>query len=151
MKVTTVALSLFAASLTTTVFAQNLDNFQSVLQNEKTAPVFQSMLGKVAQPEWLAKDATTTPAMKASIGGKEFTVFYSCKAHDCSSEQMAVMYNAADNVMYGVISTSNEAMTTQDLIWLNLENGDDTIDSKTILFAALSGSLDNHPDAFNYK
>ena len=34
---------------------------------------------------------------------------------------------------------------------LGSESWQVSIDGKTVLFAALSGSLDNHPDAFNYQ
>ncbi len=37
----------------------------------------------------------------------------------------------------------------EKLTWLNVSDAL-SIDGKTVLFAALSGSLDNHPDAFNY-
>ncbi|UMX74970.1 hypothetical protein MJ559_08690 [Klebsiella pneumoniae] len=38
----------------------------------------------------------------------------------------------------------------EKLTWLNVSDAL-SIDGKTVLFAALSGSLDNHPDAFNYQ
>ncbi|EOQ1650832.1 Ivy family C-type lysozyme inhibitor, partial [Escherichia coli] len=36
------------------------------------------------------------------------------------------------------------------LTWLNV-NDALSIDGKTVLFAALTGSLENHPDGFNFK
>ncbi|MGL5500582.1 MAG: Ivy family C-type lysozyme inhibitor, partial [Plesiomonas shigelloides] len=50
----------------------------------------------------------------------------------------------------GVLSRSNEDGTAQQLTWLNVSD-DLSIDGKTVLFAALSGSLANHPDSFNYQ
>ncbi|HFU4245985.1 TPA: hypothetical protein ACH5ZM_003785, partial [Escherichia coli] len=38
----------------------------------------------------------------------------------------------------------------QKLTWLNV-NDALSIDGKTVLFAALTGSLENHPDGFNFK
>lgn len=51
--------------------------------------------------------------------------------------------------MSGVYSVVDEKPTRR-LTWLNVSDAL-SIDGKTVLFAALSGSLDNHPDAFNYQ
>jgi len=52
--------------------------------------------------------------------------------------------------MAGVYSTVKEQSGAERLVWMNA--GDKlSIDGKTVLFAALTGSLENHPDAFNYK
>ncbi len=51
--------------------------------------------------------------------------------------------------MSGVYSVVDEK-TDREADWLNVSDAL-SIDGKTVLFAALSGSLDNHPDAFNYQ
>lgn len=51
--------------------------------------------------------------------------------------------------MSGVYSVVDENRPER-LTWLNVSDAL-SIDGKTVLFAALSGSLDNHPDAFNYQ
>lgn len=40
--------------------------------------------------------------------------------------------------------------TVERLTWLGIGGGAESIDGRTILYAALTGSLDNHPQAFNY-
>lgn len=52
--------------------------------------------------------------------------------------------------MMGVFSTVDEKTSREKLTWLNVSD-ELSIDGKTVLFAALSGSLQNHPDAFNYN
>ena len=52
--------------------------------------------------------------------------------------------------MSGVLSVVNENTAQEKLTWMNVSDAL-SIDGKTVLFAALSGSLENHPDAFNYK
>lgn len=51
--------------------------------------------------------------------------------------------------MSGVYSVVDEK-PTREADPLNVSDAL-SIDGKTVLFAALSGSLDNHPDAFNYQ
>lgn len=48
-----------------------------------------------------------------------------------------------------VFAVMDEKTSQENLTWLNVSNAL-SIDGKTVLFAALSGSLENHPDAFNY-
>jgi hypothetical protein len=47
-------------------------------------------------------------------------------------------------------SAVDEKTAQETLTWLNVSD-DLSIDGKTVLFAALSGSLENHPDAFNFQ
>lgn len=122
----------------------------SLLENKETAALFDKMLGTTTPPSWLAKEAVQAPALRAKLGNTEFSVMTACKAHNCASEKVAVMYNSKDKSMYGVIYQANEATTVETLHWLNIGGGDESIDGKTILYAALTGSLDNHPDSFNF-
>lgn len=131
--------------------AQSEIDLQSMLANQVSAKTFEKMFGDVAQPEWIANNAVTTPAMLATIKGQAYTVIYACEQNNCAAEQLAVIVNDTGDKMYGVLSSSNEDENTQKLTWLNINDSDDSIDGKTILFAALTGSLDNHPDAFNFK
>ncbi|HBC5886972.1 TPA: C-lysozyme inhibitor, partial [Escherichia coli] len=54
------------------------------------------------------------------------------------------------NQMTGLFSTIDEKTSQEKLTWLNV-NDALSIDGKTVLFAALTGSLENHPDGFNFK
>lgn len=122
----------------------------SLLNSKETAALFDKMLGAVEQPAWLTNGAVQAPALNAKLGEKNFSVMTACKAHNCASEKVAVMYNSTDKLMYGVIYQANETITVETLHWLNIGGGDESIDGKTILYAALTGSLDNHPDAFDF-
>ncbi|MFM2591328.1 hypothetical protein AAFX19_00010 (plasmid) [Vibrio harveyi] len=48
------------------------------------------------------------------------------------------------------ISTLVDPPVISIATWLNV-NDALSIDGKTVLFAALTGSLENHPDGFNFK
>ena len=52
--------------------------------------------------------------------------------------------------MAGLFSTVDENTSQEKLTWLNVDDAL-SIDGKTVLFAALSGSLENHPNGFNFK
>ena len=49
-----------------------------------------------------------------------------------------------------VTSRGEVSGTVERLTWLGIGGGAESIDGRTILYAALTGSLDNHPQAFNY-
>lgn len=151
MKYLASAFSIALLTAITPAKAQSEIDLQSMLANQVSAKTFEKMFGDVAQPEWIAENAVTTPAMLASIKGEAYTVIYACEQNNCAAEQLAVMVNNTGDKMYGVLSSSNEEDNTQNLTWLNIGDADESIDGKTILFAALTGSLANHPDAFNYK
>ena len=85
-----------------------------------------------------------------TLGNESWQVLSACKPHDCGSERVAVLWSEKSQQMSGVFSTVNEKTTQEKLTWLNVSDAL-SIDGKTVLFAALSGSLENHPDAFNYK
>lgn len=131
--------------------AQTATSLQSMLEDQVSAANFNKMFGDVTQPAWIANEAVTSPAMLAKISGQDYTVLYACQQNNCAAEQLAVLVSAKGDKMYGVLSSSNEENNTQSLTWLNMGGGDETIDGKTILFAALTGSLDNHPGAFDFK
>lgn len=61
-----------------------------------------------------------------------------------------MLYATATKKIAGVFSSVEEKTGNEKLQWLNLPD-DLSIDGKTVLFAALTGSLDNHPDSFNFK
>ena len=50
-----------------------------------------------------------------------------------------------------MLSVAGPTEGAEKLTWLNIGGGSESIDGRTILYAALTGSLENHPDAFNYK
>ncbi len=61
------------------------------------------------------------------------------------------MYDPQKKVMYGLLLSVNKKDNTERLTWMNMGGGSESIDGKTILYAALTGSLVNHPGAFNFN
>lgn len=53
-------------------------------------------------------------------------------------------------MMTGLFSRVNEHSGNETLQWLNIPD-ELSINGKTVLYAALTGSLDNHPNNFNFK
>ncbi|MBU9337251.1 C-lysozyme inhibitor [Burkholderia multivorans] len=102
-------------------------------------------------PAWTIRSGTESPAVTVSLEGHDVYVMTACKPHDCSSERIAVLYDPKKRAMCGVLSTVSPKASVERLTWLNVSNRDGSIDVRTILYAALTGSLENHPDAFDYK
>lgn len=121
----------------------------SVLRGSKEASVFDAIFGG-KKPKWLSSGSVETPGQKVSMDGKSYTVLSACKAKDCSSEQIAILYDAETVTMYGLIRSVDDRSAIENLTWLNMAGGAETIDGKTILYAALTGSLVNHPNAFKF-
>ncbi|EGA4345108.1 Ivy family C-type lysozyme inhibitor, partial [Escherichia coli] len=99
---------------------------------------------------WVMKGGTYTPAQTVTLGDETYQVMSACKPHDCGSQRIAVMWSEKSNQMTGLFSTIDEKTSQEKLTWLNV-NDALSIDGKTVLFAALTGSLENHPDGFNFK
>lgn len=154
MKKTLIALSLSLASglslVSVSTHAQELPTLGNLQQDAAATKAFHTMQGKHTLPVWVKKGSTDSPTQIVRLNGKEYWVFSACKPHDCAAEQLALLYSPQNHTMAGVFSHSNDAETAQQLTWLNV-NDDLSIDGKTVLFAALSGSLVNHPDSFNYQ
>lgn len=154
MKKTLIALSLSLASClslaSVSAHAQELPTLGKLQQDSAASQAFIVMQGKHTLPAWVKKGSTDSPTQTVRLGGKEYWVFSACKPHDCATEQLAMLYSPQSHTMAGVLSRSNEDGTAQQLTWLNVSD-DLSIDGKTVLFAALSGSLANHPDSFNYQ
>lgn len=115
-----------------------------------TADPFKTMIGDHSLPLWVSQGGTSSANQHVTIDGKSYTVLHSCKPHDCATESIAILYAPNSKKLAGVFSEVDTQTTQQKLTWFNV--GDDLpIDGKTVLFAALSGSLDNHPDSFNFE
>lgn len=131
-------------------YAQDDVTIDSLAKGETTKAMFQMMAGSQQLPSWVTQGGTNSGTKNVVIGGNKFLVLTSCKPHDCSIESVAVLYSPEAKKMAGVLSTQDEVAMNQKLVWLNVDD-ELSIDGKTVLFAALSGSLDNHPDSFNFK
>ncbi|EEE0988519.1 hypothetical protein RC180_003487 [Salmonella enterica] len=61
-----------------------------------------------------------------------------------------MLYGTSTKTIAGVYSSVDEKKGVERLHWLNIPD-DLSIDGKIVLLAALTGSLDNHPNSFNFK
>ena len=139
-----------AIFVTTNALAIDNLTISKLANDEKTKASFHQVIENNDLPSWILTGGTESSSRTINLNGNEYQVMTSCKPHDCPSEQIAIMYSKEKNVMAGVFSSSDEKNNTQDLLWFNISD-DLSIDGKTVLFAAITGSLENHPNEFNYK
>ncbi|ELY4546011.1 Ivy family C-type lysozyme inhibitor [Cronobacter sakazakii] len=150
MNKTLIALFLSFAGLSTSAFAQGELSIRKLAVDQSTKAEFQKMVSNQHLPKWVTLGGTESPSQKVNIAGKEYLVLTSCKPHDCPSQRIAVIYDMKSQKMAGVFSSLDEQAENEKLQWLNIYD-ELSIDGKTVLFAALTGSLANHPDSFNFK
>lgn len=148
MKKTLIAL--FLAGLTTSAYAQDELTISKLAADQDTKAEFQKMAANQHLPKWVTQGGTDSQGQKVNIAGKQYLVLNSCKPHDCGSQRIAVLYATATKKIAGVFSSVEEKTGNEKLQWLNIPD-DLSIDGKTVLLASLTGSLDNHPDSFNFK
>lgn len=147
MKKTLIAL--FLTGLTTTAYAQDELNISKLAADRDTKVEFHKMVANQHFPKWVTQGGTDSQGQKVSIAGNQYLVLNSCKPHNCGSERIAVLYATATKKIAGVFSSVDEKTGNEKLQWLNIPD-DLSIDGKTVLLASLTGSLDNHPDSFNF-
>lgn len=130
-------------------FAADNLTVSDLATNKDSKAAFSKMVKGHKLPAWVSKGGTSTPAKTVKIGDTEYQVLSACKPHNCSAERVAVLWSEKSQTMSGLFSAVNEKSDKETLTWLNV--GDAlSIDGKTVLYSALSGSLENHPDAFNF-
>lgn len=137
-------------SLFTCVHAQDEFTVSMLAVSQNTKAEFQNMVANQHLPEWVSQGGTDFQPQKVRIEGRQYLVLTSCKPHDCASQRIAVLYATSTKKLAGVFSVIDEKNGNEKLQWLNIPD-DLSIDGKTILFAALTGSLDTHPDSFNFR
>lgn len=140
------AIVLLAAA--TNAVAQDDLTLDSLVKKEPAA--FSQMVKDHPLPAWVKTGGTASPARTVKLGAETYQVLSVCKPHDCATERFAVLWSEKSRLMSGLFSTVDEKTAQEKLTWLNVSD-DLSIDGKTVLFAALSGSLENHPDAFNFQ
>ncbi|ANI31859.1 C-lysozyme inhibitor [Yersinia entomophaga] len=150
MKKSFIALFLTFSGFATSAYAQDELTYSKLMMNPDIKTEFKKMIGKQKLPKWVTEGGTYSPGYNVEIGGNKYVVMTSCKPHDCASQRIAVLYSPESKRLAGVFSTTDEMETNQKLQWLSIPD-ELSIDGKTILFAALTGSLDNHPNSFNLK
>ena len=133
-------------------FAQShLATFRDIAADLAAASAFKAMAKGHVLPDWINGKTVESPGHEIMFGGQKVYVMSACKQHDCGSERIAVMYDPEKQIMYGLLLSADQKTVFEKLTWLNIGPGNEAIDGRTILYAALTGSLENHPDAFNYK
>lgn len=124
-------------------------SFSAIAKDAQARRAFDAMARGHQLPAWVKKGVVESPAIAVEMAGRTYQVMQACKPHDCADQQIAVMYAPAQGTMYGVLLSRNG--NGEKLAWLNIGGGSESIDGKTILYAALTGSLANHPQAFHFR
>lgn len=150
MKKTLFALFLSFSGLATSAYAQDVLTISKLAVDQDTKEEFQNMAANQHLPKWVIQGGTDSQNQKVKIAGNQYLVLTSCKPHDCGSQRIAVLYAMTTKKIAGVFSSADEKTGNEKLQWLNIPD-DLSIDGKTVLLAALTGSLENHPENFNFK
>ncbi|WP_245155668.1 Ivy family c-type lysozyme inhibitor [Paracoccus ravus] len=130
-------------------FAQEVPNLADLGRDPALTSAFETMTKGRLLPAWRREGMVTSPAQKVRFDGRDWLVMAGCKPHHCAADQIAVIWSPETGAMHGVLSQT-QAEGQQILHWLNIGGGAESIDGRTILFAALTGSLANHPQGFDY-
>ncbi len=125
--------------------------FSDIAKEPAAASAFKTMVEGHRLPDWIHGKTVEAPGHEVMFGGEKVYVMSACKQHDCGSEQIAVLYDPGRKIMHGVLLIADPKTRSERLTWMNIGGGKESIDGRTILYAALTGSLENHPDAFDYK
>lgn len=138
--------------------SENQWSLSTIASDHEASAAFDEMRKGHPLPAWVTQDVAESPAQSIDFDGEPTYVMTACKPHDCGAHRIAVMYIPAKKVMYGVLLESHPKISargiladTETLTWLNIGGGNESIDGKTILYAALTGSLENHRGQFNFK
>ncbi|MGG6894148.1 Ivy family c-type lysozyme inhibitor [Rhizobium sp. BR 315] len=115
------------------------------------ASAFKAMAQGHRLPVWIHGKTVESLGHEVMFGGEKVYVMSVCKQHDCGAEQIAVMYDPGKKIIYGLLLLADPETRAERLTWMNLGAGNVSIDGRTILYAALTGSLGNPPDGFDYK
>lgn len=118
------------------------------LQQPAFSERFNALFGQTPRPDWLT-GATESEAVAVAMDGKPYQVLLACKKHDCGNHQLAVLFDA--EAIHGLRFETADNSAQETLTWLNIGGGPESIDGKTILYAAITGSLFNHPKAFAFS
>lgn len=141
---------LFAASFGFAQAQENTPSLADLKTDSAMSAAFDKMAGEQKIPDWVKTKAVTAPGQIVGFGGRDYLAMTACEQHLCGPHQIAVLYDADRGVMYGVLAKSDPESAREELIWLNIGGGPESIDGKTLLYAALSGSVANHPEDFHY-
>ncbi|HAU5637857.1 Ivy family C-type lysozyme inhibitor [Citrobacter amalonaticus] len=145
-----VILITFGLSVATSAFAQSVLRLSEFATKDDTKTAISKMIKNYDLPAWVDLGGTGPEVKEVTIGNASWQVFSACKPHDCASESVAILWSEKTKTLAGVFSVIDEKKSQEKLTWMNISD-ELSIDGKTVLYAALTGSLDNHPDGFNFK
>lgn len=138
-----------AVSLSSPSFAESQRGLSDYLQDPVWAQRFNKLLPEADQPDWLQTATNMGTAIPVTLNGKPYLVVSACRQHNCPGQEIAVLFDK--ETMYGLLYQVKKSNPSREkLKWLNIGGGPESIDGKTILYSATTGSLFNHPDAFSH-
>lgn len=144
--------SLILGMMAATPALADLPTLADLHSDAALASAFATATERRDPPRWLVEgDVTHTPGQLVGFDEREFVAMWGCQSDNCAASQAALLYDPEAGEIFGLIATTGEDDHRQMLEWLNIGGGAESIDGRTILFAAISGSLSNHPDAFDYR
>ncbi|WP_347266881.1 Ivy family c-type lysozyme inhibitor [Paracoccus sp. (in: a-proteobacteria)] len=143
------ALALAAGLAASQATAETVPSFADLGRDPALTAAYRQLAAGADLPGWLQDGAVTTPGQIVGFGGQEFVAVSACRQHDCAAQRFAMLYDPETGAAFGLLS-SVEGETAEQLRWLGIGGGPESIDGRTILYAALTGSLANHPGAFSY-
>ena len=123
--------------------------FSDLVKTQEGGKALTALIRHQNLPNWIKSGGVESPAQTVTVKGNDYQVYAICKPHNCANQQFAVLYSAKLQQMSGLYLQTNEKSHRETLQWLNVSD-ELSIDGKTILYAATTGSLANHPKAFNY-
>lgn len=114
-----------------------------VVAHEPFASAYKHMLSTAQPlPSWVRNAAGPgTPAEQVQVAGKPSMLFWGCKAHDCSSEWIFVLYDPNAHSASGVFVeniSGARGLERSSLRWL----GDLNASKRDVLMKAISVQLD---------
>lgn len=113
--------------------------------NSSTRNCVHQMVKANKLPTWVLRNASNFPTLEMTIREERYYVMKACNPDDCEREKIVIAYSPLRNILSGVFAVT-DAPEQQQLKWLGIS--DELPDGKALLFAALSGSLENLYDNF---
>lgn len=145
-----VIITILGLTVATSAFAQSDLRLSEFGTKDTSKTAFSKMIKDYDLPAWVSQGGTGPEVKEITIENTSWQVLSACKPHDCASESVAILWSEKTKTLAGVFSVTDEKTSQEKLTWMNISD-ELSIDGKTVLYAALTGSLDNHPDAFNFK
>lgn len=121
-----------------------------IVNDPATAKPFAALIAHQHLPSWVKQGGVESPMQQVTLNGEPYQVYSACQPHHCGQQKFALLYSPRHQHMSGLWLRSDEDGKRETLQWLKISD-DLSIDGKTVLYAALTGSLENHPAAFNYQ